>query len=51
LSFGTGAGIAVGQAMAGFLGPVFGWRLAAVAGAKGSTPATVVPTSTFICGP
>jgi len=27
VSFGTGAGIAVGQAIAGFLGPVFGWRL------------------------
>jgi hypothetical protein len=27
VSFGTGAGIAVGQAVAGFLGPVYGWRL------------------------
>jgi hypothetical protein len=27
VSFGTGAGIAVGQAIAGFLGPVFGWRV------------------------
>ena len=27
VSFGTGAGIAVGQAIAGFLGPIYGWRL------------------------
>lgn len=27
VSFGTGAGIAVGQAIAGFLGPVYGWRV------------------------
>ena len=27
VSFGTGAGISVGQAIAGFLGPTFGWRL------------------------
>ncbi len=27
VSFGTGAGIAVGQAVAGFLGPIYGWRL------------------------
>lgn len=27
VSFGTGAGISVGQAIAGYLGPTFGWRL------------------------
>lgn len=27
VSFGTGAGIAVGQAIAGYLGPAYGWRL------------------------
>lgn len=27
VSFGTGAGIAVGQAVAGFFGPIYGWRL------------------------
>lgn len=27
VSFGMGAGISVGQAVAGFLGPTFGWRL------------------------
>jgi MFS family permease len=27
VSFGTGAGLSIGQAIAGFLGPTFGWRL------------------------
>jgi MFS family permease len=27
VSFGTGAGISVGQAIAGYVGPTFGWRL------------------------
>ena len=39
VSFGTGAGISVGQAIAGFLGPAFGWRL----------PFLVVAVPALIC--
>jgi MFS family permease len=45
VSFGTGAGISVGQAIAGFLGPTFGWRLPFLVVA---VPAILVAVAVFI---
>ncbi|CAB9499405.1 Major Facilitator Superfamily [Seminavis robusta] len=40
VSFGTGAGISVGQSVAGFFGPTFGWRL----------PFLIVSVPALMCG-
>jgi MFS family permease len=45
VSFGMGAGISVGQAIAGFLGPTFGWRLPFLVVA---VPALLVALAVFI---
>jgi MFS family permease len=45
VSFGTGAGISVGQAIAGFLGPTFGWRLPFLVVA---VPAILVAIAVFL---